>query len=107
MEHTYEELKGMTVAQLREIAKDIEHEAVRGYSSMHKAQMLHGLCVALGIEEHVHHEVVGVDKGKIKRKIRQLKAERDEAKAAKDRVKHKSILREIHHLKRRLHKATV
>ena len=68
MAHTYEELKSMTVAQLREVAK--ETGEVRGYSSMHKEHLLHELCVVLGIEEHVHHEVRGIDKAAIKARIR-------------------------------------
>jgi hypothetical protein len=62
MAHTYEELKGKTVAELREVAAGIEHEAVQGYTQLHKDQLLPALCKALGIEAHVHHEVIGVDK---------------------------------------------
>ena len=104
MAHTYEELKEMTVAQLRDVAKETD---VRGYSSMHKEHLLHALCEALGIEEHVHHEVKGIDKASVKARIKQLKEERDEALAAKDRVRLKRVRRRIHRLKRRIHKATV
>ena len=104
MAHTYEELKDMTVAQLRDVAKETD---VRGYSSMHKEHLLHALCEALGIEEHVHHEVKGIDKASVKARIKQLKEERDEALAAKDRVRLKRVRRRIHRLKRRIHKATV
>ena len=31
MDYTFEKLKKMTVAQLREIAKETDHEAVQGY----------------------------------------------------------------------------
>ena len=34
MTHTYEALKKKTIAELREIAKDIEHEAVQGYTRL-------------------------------------------------------------------------
>ena len=106
-EHTYEELRKKTVAQLREIARDTESDAVRGYSTMHKEHLIHALCTAFGIDEHVHHEVVGIDKSAIKAQIRQLKKERDAVLEARDRKALKPILRKIHHLKRQIHKATV
>ena len=72
MAHTYEELHDMTVAQVREVAKEIEHEAVHGYSTMHKEQLILAICEALGIEAHVHLEVVGIDKAAIKPSSRSL-----------------------------------
>lgn len=106
-EHTYEDLKNHTVAQLREIAKGLESDEVRGYSTMHKEDLVQAICRALGLEAHAHHEVVGIDKKSIKKRIRQLKKERDAVLQAGDRKKLKPILRKIHHLKRRIHKATV
>ncbi len=107
MAHTYEELHGMTVAELKEIAKDIEHDALHGYTTMHKDHLVPALCQALGIEAHVHHEVVGIDKTAFKAKIRELKVQRNAAEAAHDHKQLKVIRRRIHHLKRRMHKATV
>ena len=107
MSHTYEELKHKTVAQLREIASGIEHEAVKGASQMNKEHLLAGLCTALGIEMHVHHEVKGVNKSDLKAKIRDLKNQRDGALAAHDHKQLKTVRREIHHLKRMIHRATV
>ena len=40
MEYTYTELRKKTVAQLREIAEGIEHEAVEGFSQLNKDQLL-------------------------------------------------------------------
>ena len=107
MSHTFEELKHTRVADLREIAKDVDHDALRGYSTMHKEELVQALCTALGIEAHVHHEVVGIDKARVKARIRELKGERDAALEAKDRVQLKRIRRRIHRLKRQIHKATV
>ncbi len=95
----------MTVAQLRDVAK--ENGEVHGYSSMHKEHLLHEICAVLGLEEHVHHEVKGIDKASIKARIRALKAEREKYLAAHDRVQLKRVRRRIHRLKRRIHKATV
>lgn len=107
MAHTYEELKHKTVAELREIAAGIEHEAVKGYSQLNKDHLLTALCAALGIDAHVHHEVVGIDKAQVKGKIRDLKKQRDEALAAKDNTKLRGILRRIHDLKRGMRRAMV
>ena len=105
-DHTYEELKGMTVVQLREVAKGIEHDAVRGYSQLRKDQLIPVICEALGIEMHAHHEVVGIDKSEIKVQIKALKADRDTALEAHDHKELKLVRRKIHTLKRALHKAT-
>ncbi len=52
MEHTFEELHKKTVADLREIAAGIEHDALHGHTTMHKDPLLKALCTALGIEAH-------------------------------------------------------
>ena len=72
MAYTYEELKGKTVAELRDIAKETQHEAVKGALQMNKEHLLPALCQALGIDTHEHHQVVGIDKAGIKSKIREL-----------------------------------
>lgn len=107
MAHTWEELHGMTVAQLREIAAGIEHDAVHGYSTMHKEHLLPALCEALDIEAHAHHEVVGLDKRAVKARIRELKAERDAALESKDSRAVKRARRRIRRLKRKIRRATV
>lgn len=106
MAYTYEQLKHMTLADLREIAKGSEHEAVQGYTQMNKEHLIGALAKALGIQ-HEHHDVVGIDKSSIKARIRQLKTQRDAALAAHDRAQLKVVRRTIHRLKRRIHKATV
>ena len=107
MAYTYEELKGKTVAQLREIAAGIDHEAVRGYTQLNKEHLIAALCKALGIDMHEHHQVVGLNKTEIKAKIRELKKRRDEALQAHDHAQLKDVRRRIHRLKREIHKATV
>ncbi|MPZ17792.1 MAG: hypothetical protein GEV06_07765 [Luteitalea sp.] len=107
MAYTYDELHEKTIAELREIAKDVDHEAVQGHTQMNKEHLLPALCEALGIEMHAHHVVVGVDKSSIKQAIRSLKKERDRALADHDHTQLKHVRRRIHRLKRRLHAATV
>ena len=107
MSYTYEELKHKTVAQLREIAAGVDHEAVQGASQLNKEHLLTALCTALGIDMHVHHEVKGLNKTALKVKIRELKKQRDSALAAHDHSQLKTVRREIHHLKRMIHRATV
>jgi hypothetical protein len=94
MAYTHNELKHKTLAELREIAKDIEHLVV-------------ALCQALGIDMHEHHVVVGIDKASIKAQLKAMKKKRDEALAAHDHAQLKVARRTMHRLKRRIHKATV
>jgi hypothetical protein len=107
MTYTYDELKHKTVAELREIAAGIQHEALQGYSQLNKEHLLVAMCKALGIDMHMHHQVVGINKTEIKAQIKQLKKKRDEALAAHDHVELKTVRRQIHHLKRQIHRAAV
>ena len=62
------------------------------------------LAQKLGIE--VPHKVVtGINKGQIKKQIRELKAVRDKALKDKDRAELKRVRRKLHRLRRRLRKA--
>jgi hypothetical protein len=109
MAHTYEELKGKTIDELREIAKGIEHEAVKGYTQMNKEHLLPALCKALGIEyhKHPHHAAVGIDKDKLKARMHALRAEKAKAIEGGDNKKLKALRREYHRLNRRIRAATV
>lgn len=108
MDYTYENLHAMTVAQLREIAQEMaEREGLRGYSTMHKDDLLLALCAVLGIDARAHHEVVGIDKSRVKEKIRDLKQQRQAAEAAGDKTTLRRVRRRIHRLKRSIRKATV
>ena len=106
MAYTYEELRHKTLADLRDIAKDIQHDAVQGYTQMNKEHLVGALAKALGIQ-HTHHDVVGIDKSSIKARIRQLKTQRTAALQAHDHAQLKVVRRTIHRLKRQIHKATV
>lgn len=106
MAYTYEQLKHMTLADLREIAKGSEQEVVQGYTQMNKEHLVGALAKALGIQ-HTHHDVVGIDKSSIKARIRDLKTQRAAAIEAHDHAQLKSVRRNIHRLKRQIHKATV
>lgn len=105
-DYTFEQLKHKTVVELREMAKGIDHEAVRGYTQLNKEHLLVAISQALGIK-HEHHDVVGVDKASLKAQIRELKKKREEALAAHDSAQLKVVRRTIHRLKRRIHRATV
>ena len=103
MAYTYHDLKGKTIQELREIAKDAENQdAVQGFSQMNKDHLLPALCKALGIPVHEHHDVVGIDKPAIKAKMRDLKKKRDAALEAHDADAVKAIRRHIHSLNRQI-----
>jgi Rho termination factor-like protein len=102
MAHTYEELKSKTVEELREIAKGLDHEAVKGFSQMNKDHLLPALCKALGIDAHIHHHATGIDKPGIKAKMKALKKQRADALAAHDPDLLKSVRRQLHHFNRQI-----
>jgi hypothetical protein len=106
MAFTIEELKHKNIAELREMAKGLEHEAVQGYTQLNKEHLVIALAKALGIQ-HTHHDVIGVDKAQIKKRIRDLKVKREAALSAHNHAELKAVRRNIHRLKRQIHKATV
>ena len=107
MDYTFEELKKKRVNELRDIAKEMDHEEVQGYTQLNKEHLLEAICRALKIELHIHHEVVGIDKSSIKSQIKDLKKQRDEAIAAKKPDELIRIRKKIRNLKKTLRKATV
>ena len=107
MEHTYEELKKKTVAELREIASGIEHEKVQGYTQMNKDHLLKAVCDALGLDMFEHHVAKDEHKSEIKSKISELKKKRDDAISGKKYSELKRIRRQIHKLRRALRRAAV
>ena len=107
MSFTYHELKAKNIGELRDIAKELKHEAVRGYTQLNKDHLLVAVCAALGIPVHEHHDAVGVDKAALKVKIRALKKDREAAVEAGDHAKLKAIRHQIHGLNRQIKKHLV
>jgi protein-arginine kinase activator protein McsA len=103
---TYDELSKKTVAEMREMAKGVENEALKGYSTMHKEQLLPILCKVLEVELHAHH-IAGHKKLELKAQIRQLRAQRIEALKAHDGKRLAAVRGKIHNLKREVRKLAV
>ena len=98
MPHTYEELKKKTVAELRDLAKGISHDAVQGYTQMNKDHLLPALCQALGIDAHEHHAAVAAEKGAIKSRMREIKAACEQARSEADHERLHRLRRQYHAL---------
>ncbi len=107
MAYTHKELKHMTAAQLKDIAKGIDHEAVHGYTQLNKDHLIKAICTALKIEMHEHHEVHGLDKAGIKSKIKELKKERDAIIETHDSKQLAAVRQQIKVFKKKLRKAMV
>lgn len=106
-EYTYHDLKAMTVAQLREISAGIDHPAVSGYTQKRKDEILAGICEALGIEMHEHHDAVGIDKSAVKAQIKEWRAKRDAALEAGDHAQLKMARTRMRRLRRKIRKSLV
>ena len=108
MAHTYDELHKKTVAELRDIAKDLDHEAVKGYTQMNKDHLLPAICTALDIkiDKHHHHEATGIDKKKVKDTLKELRAEKQKAIEAGDHAQLKALRRRYHNLNHKIRAAT-
>src|SRR5262245_35889656 len=102
MSYTFHELKGKSLQELRDIAKDVHHDAVQGFSQMNKDHLLPALCRALGIDAHEHAAIVGIDKPAIKAAMRALRAKRAAALEARDHAALKSVRRQLHGLNRQI-----
>jgi hypothetical protein len=103
MAFTYEELQRKTVAELRDVAKGIDHEETRGSTQMNKERLVSAICHALGIDAHVHHHVTdGFDKSAMKARLRELKTERGRAADAHDYGRLHDLRRERHSLNHRI-----
>jgi hypothetical protein len=109
MAYTYDDLKEMTLAQLRDVARTLESPSVQGYTQMNKEHLLPAICAVLGVDSrhhphaHVGHGIsAGLDRGTAKARLRSLKAARDQAITVHDSAQLHSIRREMHTLKHKL-----
>jgi hypothetical protein len=100
MAYTYDELKAKTIQELRDIAKDVQGDAVQGYSQMNKEHLLPALAHALGL--HEHHDVTGINKRAIKAAMKKLRVQRGAALDAHDSATLKSVRRQLHRLNRQI-----
>lgn len=109
MQYTFDQLKGMTVAQLREIASGLDPDVIKGYTQLNKEHLLTALCTALDVDTHTRHKskIAGKDKAGIKAHLKELRAKRDAALKAHDHAVLKAIRREMHSTRRSLRKAVV
>src|SRR5512144_1758289 len=105
MPYTYNELKEMTVAQLREIAAGLQHEAVQGYTQLNKEHLLSALAKALNLDTHTRHKLGGIDKASVKIQMKELKKSRDSALESHDHAKLKQVRRKLHEMRRSLRRA--
>jgi hypothetical protein len=95
----WHDLHKMKVTDLRTMAK--EQTQLEGVTGMHKEELVEKLAAALGIPKP--HKVVEAEgKGALKKRIRQLKLERDGAIEAHDPLRLRRVRNEMHGLKRRL-----
>ena len=107
MAFTYHELKAKNIGELRDIAKDLQHEAVQGYTQLNKEHLLVALCAALNVPLHEHHDAAGIDKAAIKARMRALKKDREAALESGDHDKLREVRRNIHDLNRQIKKHLV
>lgn len=106
-EHTFHDLNRLTVAQLREIAAEIDHPAVSGYTQKRKSEVLTGICTALGLEMHEHHDAKGINKTTVKTQIKEWRVKRDTALESGDHAQLKMARTKMRRLRRKIRKSLV
>ena len=98
----YHELSKMKVTDLRELAK--EKTELTGVSGLSKEQLIDTLADAMGIEKP--HKIALIQgKSELKKQLRQCKADRLEALAARDRDKLLKSRQELKKIRRKLQHA--
>ncbi len=107
MGQTYEQLARKSVADLRGIAKELEHEAVKGHAQLSKEELVKAVCIAQDVRIPDHRKEPRVDRKAVKAKIQELKAKRREALEAKDATQLARARRRIQRLKRKLRAAAL
>ena len=96
-------LDKMTAKELREVAKEIE--GLTGVHAMNKAELLSEVKKARGIEDEKPSKKKDRGVREIKLKIKELKAEREKALAAKDKKMATIYRRRISRLKKQTRRA--
>jgi len=98
----WHELEKKKVTELRELAK--EKAGVEGAVGLSKAQLVDVVAQAMGIEKP-HLVAEGINKTRIKQKIKSLRSEVTTALQAQDHAMARQKRRQIHRLKRRIKRA--
>lgn len=102
MAYTYDTLKTKTLADLRELARTLPHDAIQGYTQMNKEHLLPEICKALGIDTFEHHAAALAQKGGIRAQMEAIKSQRAGALAAGDHDLLHSLRRKYHALNHKL-----
>ena len=107
MAETFEKLARKSVADLRAMAKDNEHEALKGHAQLAKEDLVKALCTAQDIEIPEHRKQPRVDRSAVKAKIQSWKEKRKQALEAHDAPQLARARRKIQRLKRKLRAARI
>ncbi|MBP7669310.1 MAG: Rho termination factor N-terminal domain-containing protein [Candidatus Eisenbacteria bacterium] len=99
----YHELEKTKVTELREMA---HAQGITDAGKYSKEDLVDLLADKLGIEKP-HLVIQGIDKRKVKKRLRALKKDRDAALAAKDRGGLKAVRRKMHRLRHKMRKAAL
>lgn len=105
--YTFHDLKGKNVHELRDIAKELQHDAVQGYTQLNKEHLLEAIAKALNLPTHEQRAVGGFDKSSTKAQMRTLREKRDEAVRTGDHEELHSIRRQLHRLNHEIRSHTV
>lgn len=102
----YHALENMTVVQLREEAKKQDFKGVTG---MKKDELVTVIAEKLSLEKPAvkpkkkkKSASVPLDKAALKKKVDELKGEREKVRADQDKKKNEMLRRRIHSMKRRM-----
>ncbi len=99
----YQELEKTKVTELREMAHG---QGVADAGKYSKEDLVDLLADKLGIEKP-HLVIQGIDRRKVKKRLRALAKVRDTALAGKDRAGLKAVRRRMHRLRHKMRKAAL
>ena len=107
MPENFESLARKSVADLRAVAKGIEHEALAGHAQLAKEDLVRALCRAQDIAIPEHRKESAVDRRAVKAQIQAWKEKRTQAVEARDATQLARARRRIQRLKRKLRAASL